>query len=97
MCCQIRDWLQAGQRGEALLMNGETRVRCVLRTSVCWCAAARRRPGARRLNVAGNPFRLPFEPDSVFETLEAQEMLWLLQAVIRPNVRTPCVVRWQRQ
>lgn len=82
---QIRDWLQAGQRGEALLMNGDD-ARPVRASDISVLVRSRRgRPGARRLNVAGNPFRLPFEPRQCFETLEAQEMLWLLQAVMTPE------------
>lgn len=64
---QIRDWLQAGQRGEALLMNGDDARPVRASTSVCWCAAARGRSGARCLNAAGNPFRLPSNRDSVLK------------------------------
>lgn len=33
--------------------------------------------------------------DSVFETLEAQEMLWVLQAVLAPERKAPFAARWQ--
>jgi exodeoxyribonuclease V beta subunit len=33
--------------------------------------------------------------DSVFETLEAQEMLWLLQAVLARSGKVRCVARWR--
>lgn len=63
---QIRDWLQAGQRGEALLMNGDD-ARPVRASDISVLVRSRRgRSGARCLNAAGNPFRLPFEPRQCF-------------------------------
>ncbi len=40
---QIRDWLSAGQQGEALLLQGKKPVRSKHRILQCWCAAATKR------------------------------------------------------
>lgn len=62
-----------------------TRVRCVLQTSVCWCAAAEAAQIRDALTLLEIPSVYLSNRDSVFETLEAQEMLWLLQAVMTPE------------
>ena len=59
---QIRD-RAAGQRGEALLMNGDDASGACFGHQ-CWSAAVR--PPGARCRVAGNPFHLPFEPRQCF-------------------------------
>ncbi|MCP5645395.1 hypothetical protein NL299_27615, partial [Klebsiella pneumoniae] len=80
---QIRDWLQAGQRGEALLMNGDD-ARPVRASDISVLVRSRQEAAQVRdaLTLLEIPSVYLSNRDSVFETLEAQEMLWLLQAVM---------------
>ncbi|HGO4251847.1 TPA: exodeoxyribonuclease V subunit beta [Klebsiella pneumoniae] len=80
---QIRDWLSAGQRGRALLWRGETS-RPVQASDITVLVRNRLEAAQVReaLQTLGIPSVYLSNRDSVFETLEAQELLWLLQAVL---------------
>ncbi|MBT1870282.1 exodeoxyribonuclease V subunit beta [Enterobacter mori] len=83
---QIRDWLSAGARGEAVLWRGE-QANPVKASDIT--VLVRSRQEAALVRDALTLFNIPSvylsNRDSVFETLEAQEMLWLLQAVLAPE------------
>ncbi len=83
---QIRDWLSAGQRGRALLWRGETS-RPVQSSDITVLVRNRLEAAQVReaLQTLGIPSVYLSNRDSVFETLEAQELLWLLQAVLAPE------------
>ncbi len=83
---QIRDWLQAGQRGTAWLDNGRERAP-VQASDICVLVRSRHeaalvRDALRRLAI---PSVYLSNRDSVFTTPEAREVLWLLQAVLAPE------------
>ncbi|WP_368542847.1 exodeoxyribonuclease V subunit beta [Enterobacter soli] len=83
---QIRDWLSAGTRGEALLWKGEQSAP-VKASDIT--VLVRSRQEAALIRDALTSLNIPSvylsNRDSVFETLEAHEMLWLLQAVLSPE------------
>lgn len=83
---QIRDWLSAGTRGEALLWKGNTSAP-VKASDIT--VLVRSRQEAALIRDALTSLNIPSvylsNRDSVFETLEAQEMLWVLQAVLAPE------------
>ncbi|WP_297115723.1 exodeoxyribonuclease V subunit beta [uncultured Enterobacter sp.] len=83
---QIRDWLSAGVRGEALLWRGETS-RPVKASDITVLVRSRQEAALIRdaLTLLNIPSVYLSNRDSVFDTLEAQEMLWLLQAVLAPE------------
>lgn len=83
---QIRDWLSAGQRGRALLWRGETS-RPVQASDITVLVRNRLEAAQVReaLQTLGIPSVYLSNRDSVFEKLEAQELLWLLQAVLAPE------------
>ena len=83
---QIRDWLSAGQQGRALLWRGETS-RPVQASDITVLVRNRLEAAQVReaLQTLGIPSVYLSNRDSVFETLEAQELLWLLQAVLSPE------------
>ncbi|EIX9450855.1 exodeoxyribonuclease V subunit beta [Klebsiella pneumoniae] len=83
---QIRDWLSAGQRGRALLWRGETS-RPVQASDITVLVRNRLEAAQVReaLQTLGIPSVYLSNRDSVFETLEAQELLWLLQAALAPE------------
>ena len=83
---QIRDWLSAGQRGRALLWRGQTS-RPVQASDITVLVRNRLEAAQVReaLQTLGIPSVYLSNRDSVFETLEAQELLWLLQAVLAPE------------
>ncbi|POK27603.1 exodeoxyribonuclease V subunit beta [Klebsiella pneumoniae] len=83
---QIRDWLSAGQRGRALRWRGETS-RPVQASDITVLVRNRLEAAQVReaLQTLGIPSVYLSNRDSVFETLEAQELLWLLQAVLAPE------------
>ncbi|EIW8778936.1 TPA: exodeoxyribonuclease V subunit beta [Klebsiella pneumoniae] len=83
---QICDWLSAGQRGRALLWRGETS-RPVQASDITVLVRNRLEAAQVReaLQTLGIPSVYLSNRDSVFETLEAQELLWLLQAVLAPE------------
>jgi exodeoxyribonuclease V beta subunit len=83
---QIRDWLNAGLRGEALLHSGK-KSRPVQASDITVLVRSRQEAALVRdaLTLLNIPSVYLSNRDSVFETLEAQEMLWLLQAVLAPE------------
>ncbi|ECE8652644.1 exodeoxyribonuclease V subunit beta [Salmonella enterica subsp. enterica] len=83
---QIRDWLRAGQTGDALLTNGDSS-RPVRASDISVLVRSRREAALIRdaLTLLAIPSVYLSNRDSVFETLEAQEMLWVLQAVMAPE------------
>jgi len=83
---QIRDWLSAGQQGKALLWRGE-KSRPVQASDITVLVRSRQEAAQIRdaLYALGIPSVYLSNRDSVFTTLEAQELLWLLQAVLTPE------------
>lgn len=83
---QIRDWLKAGLSGEAILFNG-TDARPVSAADISVLVRSRQEAALVRdaLTHLAIPSVYLSNRDSVFETLEAQEMLWVLQAVMAPE------------
>ncbi|MBT1729195.1 exodeoxyribonuclease V subunit beta [Enterobacter quasimori] len=83
---QIRDWLSAGARGEAVLWRGE-QANPVKASDITVLVRSRQEAALIRdaLTLLNIPSVYLSNRDSVFETLEAQEMLWLLQAVLAPE------------
>ena len=84
---QIRDWLAAGLRGEALLWRGET-ARPVAASDITVLVRSRNEAALIRdaLYALNIPSVYLSNRDSVFSTPEALELLWLLQAVLAPEV-----------
>ena len=83
---QIRDWLSAGQRGDGLLWRGDV-ARPVQASDITVLVRNRQEATLVRdaLNALGIPSVYLSNRDSVFETPEAQDLLWLLQAVLTPE------------
>lgn len=83
---QIRDWLKAGQTGEAKLISGNTS-RAVSAADISVLVRSRQEAALVRdaLTQLAIPSVYLSNRDSVFDTLEAQEMLWVLQAVMNPE------------
>ncbi|XHA15786.1 exodeoxyribonuclease V subunit beta [Citrobacter farmeri] len=83
---QIRDWLKAGLSGEAILFNGKD-ARPVSAADISVLVRSRQEAALVRdaLTHLAIPSVYLSNRDSVFETLEAQEMLWVLQAVMAPE------------
>ncbi|MGL5969050.1 MAG: exodeoxyribonuclease V subunit beta [Kluyvera sp.] len=83
---QIRDWLTGGQRGTALLWRGD-KAKPVQASDIT--VLVRNRQEASLIRDALNALAIPSvylsNRDSVFETPEAQELLWVLQAVLTPE------------
>ena len=83
---QIRDWLTGGQQGRALLWRGDN-ARRVQASDIT--VLVRNRQEASLVRDALNALSIPSvylsNRDSVFETPEAQELLWVLQAVLTPE------------
>ncbi len=83
---EIRHWLQAGQQGRALIGKGEHR-RAVQASDITILVRSRSEAAVIRtaLNVLNIPSVYLSNRDSVFATIEAREVLWLLQAVLTPE------------
>ncbi|MFW0766844.1 exodeoxyribonuclease V subunit beta [Trabulsiella odontotermitis] len=83
---QIRDWLTAGQQGKALLWR-EEKPEPVKASDITVLVRNRQEAALIRdaLNLLAIPSVYLSNRDSVFETPEAQEMLWVLQAVLAPE------------
>lgn len=83
---QIRDWLSAGQQGKALLWRGE-KAEPVRASDITVLVRNRQEASLIRdaLQLLSIPSVYLSNRDSVFETPEAQELLWLLQAVLAPE------------
>jgi exodeoxyribonuclease V, beta subunit len=83
---QIRDWLTGGQQGNALLWR-DGKARAVQASDIT--VLVRNRQEASLVRDALNALAIPSvylsNRDSVFETPEAQELLWVLQAVLSPE------------
>ncbi|UCQ10739.1 exodeoxyribonuclease V subunit beta [Edwardsiella tarda] len=85
---QIRDWLSAGQRGEARLIgedeSAEGRPLCAADMTIL----VRSRHEATVMRDALSALNIPSvylsNRDSVFSTPEARDLLWLLQAILAP-------------
>jgi len=84
---QIRDWLSAGQSGQAWLVDGHGEKRPVRAADITVLVRSRRE--AMLIRQALNRLHIPSvylsNRDSVFATVEAREMLWILQAVLAPE------------
>lgn len=83
---QIRDWLNAGQRGEAWLADGDKR-RPVQASDITILVRSRAEAALVRdaLSLLAIPSVYLSNRDSVFDTPEAKDLLWLLQAVLAPE------------
>lgn len=83
---QIRDWLIAGQQGSAVLHEGKAS-RAVKASDITVLVRSRHEAALIRdaLTLLAIPSVYLSNRDSVFETPEAQELLWLLQAVLAPE------------
>lgn len=91
---QIRDWLTAGQQGEARLWK-EGQDNTVISTAVQASditVLVRSRHEATIIRDALSSLNIPSvylsSRDSVFATPEARELLWILQAVLAPEVES---------
>ncbi|WP_208615263.1 exodeoxyribonuclease V subunit beta [Xenorhabdus kozodoii] len=88
---QIRDWLQAGQEGKALLSQAKNKLtaesRPVMATDITVLVRDRREAALIRKEL--NELKIPSvylsNRESVFDTPEAKDLLWLLQAVLAPE------------
>ncbi|WP_416776783.1 exodeoxyribonuclease V subunit beta [Xenorhabdus budapestensis] len=83
---QIRDWLLAGQEGSALLQRGEKN-RPVTAADITVLVRSRREAALIRdeLNELKIPSVFLSNRENVFDTPEAKDLLWLLQAVLSPE------------
>lgn len=83
---QIRDWLCAGQQGQAWLNNGKRR-RAVQASDITVLVRSRNEAALVRdaLSKLSIPSVYLSNRDSVFDTSEAKDLLWLLQAVLAPE------------
>ncbi len=83
---QISHWLSAGQRGEAWLVNGGER-RAVRASDITVLVRNRIEAALVREALGALAIRSVYlsNRDSVFDTPEARDMLWLLQAVLAPE------------
>lgn len=83
---QIRDWLSAGLRGDALLWEGEN-PRPVQASDITVLVRSRNEAAIVREALSGLNIQSVYlsNRDSVFQTPEAREMLWILQAVLAPE------------
>lgn len=83
---QIRDWLKAGHSGDAQLVSGKAS-RPVRASDISVLVRSRQEAALVRdaLTQLAIPSVYLSNRDSVFETLEAQELLWMLQAVMMPE------------
>ncbi|MDC9612544.1 exodeoxyribonuclease V subunit beta [Xenorhabdus khoisanae] len=93
---RIRDWLQAGQEGKALLCKKEMcqaemcqaeKSRPVIAADITVLVRDRREASLIRkeLNALKIPSVFLSNRESVFDTPEAKDLLWLLQAVLSPE------------
>lgn len=83
---QIRDWLIAGEASEAWLVNGEQQHR-VEASHIAVLVRSRTEAALVRnaLSALDIPSVYLSNRDSVFDTPEAKDLLWLLQAVLTPE------------
>ncbi|CAI1082870.1 exodeoxyribonuclease V subunit beta [Serratia quinivorans] len=83
---QIRDWLSAGQNQQAWLVDGDER-RAVEASDITVLVRSRNEAALVRdaLSALAIPSVYLSNRDSVFDTPEAKDLLWLLQAVLAPE------------
>lgn len=83
---QIRDWLSAGQQGQAWLQGGKE-PRPVQASDITVLVRSRNEAALVRdaLSALSIPSVYLSNRDSVFDTPEAKDLLWLLQAVLAPE------------
>lgn len=83
---QIRDWLSAGQAGEAWLSDGMQR-RSVQASDITILVRSRAEATLVRdaLSALAIPSVYLSNRDNIFDTPEAKDLLWLLQAVLAPE------------
>ncbi|HDU8663779.1 TPA: exodeoxyribonuclease V subunit beta [Serratia liquefaciens] len=83
---QIRDWLSAGQQQQAWLVDGDKR-RAVQASDITVLVRSRSEAALVRdaLSALAIPSVYLSNRDSVFDTPEAKDLLWLLQAVLAPE------------
>ncbi|CNE85870.1 exonuclease V subunit beta [Yersinia nurmii] len=83
---QIRDWLTAGQQGKAILQTPDG-PRPVQASDITILVRSRAEAALIRdaLSLLSIPSVYMSNRDSVFETPEAKDLLWLLQAVLAPE------------
>jgi exodeoxyribonuclease V beta subunit len=83
---QIRDWLSAGQNQQAWLVDGKKR-RAVEASDITVLVRSRNEAALVRdaLSALAIPSVYLSNRDSVFDTPEAKDLLWLLQAVLAPE------------
>lgn len=86
---QIRDWLDAGARGKALLC-GSDKQRPVQASDIT--VLVRNRIEAAVIRQALEALNIPSvylsNRDSVFSTQEALDLLWVLQAILNPELES---------
>ncbi|MBT0728355.1 exodeoxyribonuclease V subunit beta [Rosenbergiella australiborealis] len=82
----IAQWLIAGQQQQAWLVKGETR-RAVTAADITVLVRSRREANLIRdaLQQQGIASVYLSSRDSVYQTVEAQELLWVLQAILQPQ------------
>lgn len=85
---QIRDWLKAGLCGEAMLISGHD-ARPVSAADISVLVRSRQEAALVRdaLTQLAIPSVYLSNRDSVFETLEAQEMLWAITGGVAAGKR----------
>lgn len=83
---QIRDWLTAGQQGLAQLVTASSS-RAVQASDITILVRSRAEAALVRdaLSVLAIPSVYLSNRDSVFDTAEAKDLLWVLQAVVAPE------------
>lgn len=83
---QIRDWLEAGAKGEALLCEGSKQYP-VQASDITVLVRNRIEASVMRqaLDALGIPSVYLSNRDSVFSTQEALDLLWVLQATLNPE------------
>lgn len=83
---QIRDWLNASQEGHAWLNNGKCR-RLVQASDITVLVRCRNEAALVRdaLSALAIPSVYLSNRESVFHTVDAKELLWLLQAILMPE------------
>lgn len=84
---QIRNWLNAGLHGEAMLWRGDSATPVAASDMT---VLVRSRQEALLIRDALSALNIPSvylsNRDSVFRTTEALELMWLLQAVLAPEI-----------
>lgn len=83
---QIRDWLSAGQQGQAWLDNGKYRSP-VQASNITVLVRSRNEAALVRdaLSALSIPSVYLSNRDNIFDTAEAKDLLWLLQGVLMPE------------